>query len=113
MTLQEQLEQIYSRQRWELNDLTNRQWRGEDLKLIIAARETTLEQTWRALKRARQGKAGLCEHCDIQIEQERLAAIPTATLCKDCVKKLVELKPNRRAYFLANPQSPVVYIVPA
>lgn len=45
----------------------------------------------KALKKIKKGKYGLCESCKKPIEQSRLEAIPTATLCLSCANK-----PRRR-----------------
>lgn len=40
-----------------------------------------------ALARIAEGTYGLCERCGQEIAQERLRAIPYATLCIDCKRK--------------------------
>jgi DnaK suppressor protein len=40
-----------------------------------------------ALGRIAEGTYGLCERCGQEIAQERLRAIPYATLCIDCKRK--------------------------
>lgn len=41
----------------------------------------------RALQSMASGKYGMCENCGRKIEQARLDAVPTATLCINCSKK--------------------------
>ncbi len=41
----------------------------------------------KSLKALNSGKYGKCDNCGKQIEQSRLAAMPTATLCISCSKK--------------------------
>ena len=43
-----------------------------------------------ALKRQAEGRYGICEDCDQQIDPERLAVRPQATLCIDCQRRLEE-----------------------
>jgi DnaK suppressor protein len=43
-----------------------------------------LEALEAALRRVEEGTYGLCETCGRAIEPERLAALPTATLCVVC-----------------------------
>ena len=43
-----------------------------------------LEKLKAALRRVEEGTYGLCETCGRAIEPERLAALPTATLCVVC-----------------------------
>ncbi len=49
-----------------------------------------LTRTKKSLSNLRSGKYGKCENCGKQIEQERLSAMPTATLCLSCSKKLAK-----------------------
>jgi DnaK suppressor protein len=44
-------------------------------------------QLRKALSRLKFGKYGLCERCGQMIDTDRLAAMPTATLCLSCEKK--------------------------
>lgn len=46
-----------------------------------------LVQTRKALTKIRLGKYGVCESCGKMIDTDRLAAMPTATLCLSCEKK--------------------------
>lgn len=41
----------------------------------------------KALQNLRKGTYGKCEKCGKQIEEARLEAVPTATLCMSCAKK--------------------------
>ncbi len=47
-----------------------------------------LLKTKKALANLNSGKYGKCENCGKPIEIERLEAIPTATLCMVCSKKV-------------------------
>lgn len=40
-----------------------------------------------ALDRIAKGTYGFCKHCGQMIDTDRLAVLPTATLCLDCEKK--------------------------
>lgn len=46
-----------------------------------------LSATQKALKRIKKGSYGKCEKCGKKIEEARLKAMPTATLCISCSKK--------------------------
>jgi RNA polymerase-binding transcription factor len=54
-----------------------------DLTLEENAR-TAIEQIDRALLKLENGTYGLCEDCGKQIGEERLEAVPFATLCIQC-----------------------------
>ncbi|MBI3887883.1 prolipoprotein diacylglyceryl transferase [Candidatus Microgenomates bacterium] len=46
-----------------------------------------LVQTRKALTKIKLGKYGICESCGKMIDTDRLAAMPSATLCLSCEKK--------------------------
>ncbi len=46
-----------------------------------------LVQTRKALTKIKIGNYGTCENCGKMIDTDRLAAMPTATLCFSCEKK--------------------------
>lgn len=46
-----------------------------------------LIQTRKALSKIKIGKYGICENCSQMIDTDRLAAMPSATLCLSCEKK--------------------------
>jgi RNA polymerase-binding transcription factor DksA len=46
-----------------------------------------LVETRKALTKIKLGKYGICENCGKMIDTDRLAAMPTATLCLSCEKK--------------------------
>lgn len=46
-----------------------------------------LAQVRKALTKIKIGKYGICENCGKMIDTDRLAAMPTATLCLSCEKK--------------------------
>ncbi|MBI4066949.1 TraR/DksA C4-type zinc finger protein [Candidatus Gottesmanbacteria bacterium] len=47
-----------------------------------------LEDIQKALGRIKDGKYGICQNCGNMIEEDRLAAKPTALYCMDCEKRL-------------------------
>ncbi len=51
-----------------------------------------LEKLEAALQRMEEGKYGVCEACGQAIELERLAALPTATLCVACARQGAQLQ---------------------
>jgi DnaK suppressor protein len=48
--------------------------------------EGMLKEVDRAIARAGKGTYGICERCHHPISEERLKAMPAATLCIDCAK---------------------------
>ncbi len=52
--------------------------------------KSLLARTKKSLANLRSGKYGKCENCGKLIEPERLEAMPTATLCLSCSKKLAK-----------------------
>ena len=46
-----------------------------------------IEQIRAALLRIEDGRYGICVSCDTPIGEGRLAAVPYATVCKDCAEK--------------------------
>ena len=61
-------------------------WVAHVLMRMTAADLRTLEGVVRALRRLDGGTYGLCCTCDEPIEPARLAAIPEAAECVDCVR---------------------------
>ncbi len=57
---------------------------SEPLASINDRGEDRLEAVDRALDKMATGRYGICEHCGKRIEEERLEAIPWATLCRRC-----------------------------
>ncbi|MBE3520310.1 MAG: TraR/DksA C4-type zinc finger protein [Firmicutes bacterium] len=68
--------------------------RERDLGLKDAL-ETDRAKIERALRRIDEGTYGICEGCGREIPEERLRAVPTATLCIECQKE-VEVAPRSR-----------------
>jgi RNA polymerase-binding protein DksA len=60
--------------------------RGKVIALTVRLRDQ-LAEAERALKKVAAGTYGLCERCGQPIGQERLEAIPYATLCVSCKQK--------------------------
>jgi RNA polymerase-binding protein DksA len=61
---------------------------SEQAKTLALRRhlEGMLKEIERAMVRAQRGTYGLCERCGKPISEERLKAMPSATLCIDCAK---------------------------
>lgn len=59
----------------------------ERVAAMQRALSMALVQTRKALTKINIGKYGICENCGKMIDTDRLAAIPTATLCLSCEKK--------------------------
>lgn len=64
----------------EENDHERYQAMGDELKTRVAAIDE-------ALIRVGNGTYGYCVSCGTLIDTDRLAIVPTATLCLDCEKK--------------------------
>ena len=61
---------------------------SEQAKTLALKRhlEGMLKEIERAIARAEKGTYGICERCKNPISEERLKAMPSATLCIDCAK---------------------------
>lgn len=60
-----------------------------------------LNKTQKSLMRLNRGSYGRCERCGKMIEEDRLKAMPTATLCIVCSRKKLD-KPVRK--FVSKPK---------
>jgi RNA polymerase-binding transcription factor DksA len=68
-------------------------WLADTHSRVVAMRQNLLEmltKTKKALINLRTGKYGKCDNCGKKIEEARLKAMPTATLCISCSKKLAK-----------------------
>lgn len=52
---------------------------------LTAEAEDELAQVRHALARIREGRGEVCERCGGVIDAARLAAVPQATLCRECL----------------------------
>lgn len=59
----------------------------EKNKILEANLEKKLGEINEALKKIGENTYGTCQSCSAKIEEPRLKAIPTASLCAVCVKK--------------------------
>lgn len=59
----------------------------ERAEAIRRQMDLALIETRKALTKIKIGKYGICENCGKMIDTDRLAAMPTATLCLACEKK--------------------------
>ncbi len=59
----------------------------ERVQALTAQLNSVLIETRKALTKIKIGKYGVCENCGKMIDTDRLAAMPTATLCIACEKK--------------------------
>ena len=63
------------------------------MRMRLRNRETLfLKKIDEALDRIKEGKFGLCESCDCEIEPRRLEARPTTTLCVPCKEESERLE---------------------
>jgi len=59
----------------------------ERVEALRRQMDFALIETRKALTKIKIGKYGTCDNCGKMIDTDRLAAIPTATLCMSCEKK--------------------------
>ncbi|MCB0044869.1 MAG: TraR/DksA C4-type zinc finger protein [Caldilineaceae bacterium] len=64
-------------------DYTNR----DRVTALRSVEEQTLEQIDAALERLDAGTYGICSHCGKPINEERMEALPYATLCMECTNQ--------------------------
>jgi len=48
---------------------------------------TTLQRVDEALERVRKGTYGICDNCEMELQQKRLEAVPWASHCTSCQEK--------------------------
>lgn len=66
-------------------------WLADTHSRLVAVKknmEDMLKRIKKSLQSLKSGKYGKCENCGNKIEEKRLEAMPTATLCISCSKKL-------------------------
>lgn len=64
-------------------------WMADTHGRVVAVKQTLqelLSKIKKSLMAMKSGKYGKCENCGKPIEEERLKAMPTATLCISCSK---------------------------
>lgn len=59
----------------------------ERTQVLINQMNAVLIETRKALTKIKIGNYGICDKCKKMIDTDRLAAMPTATLCVNCAKK--------------------------
>ncbi len=70
------------------DDMAAHQKEGhERTQALLAQMNVVLIETRKALAKIKIGRYGICEKCGRMIDTDRLAAMPTATLCLTCEKK--------------------------
>lgn len=65
-------------------------WMADIHTRVMSTRQNLIDllsKTKKALSNINSGKYGKCERCGKNIEEGRLEAMPTATLCISCSKK--------------------------
>ena len=60
----------------------------EKMKILESSLEKKLGEINEALKKVEKDDCGICRSCSAKIEEPRLKAIPTASLCSVCAKKI-------------------------
>ncbi len=65
-------------------------WMADVHNQVVAVKQSLIslrDKIRSSLSKMKTGKYGKCENCGKQIEDERLEAMPAATLCLACSKK--------------------------
>lgn len=73
----------------ESGDQAMRDLEGEGIALLAESQSDELQRIEQALERIDVGEYGVCQACGEPIGQQRLRALPSATLCVQC-KRLEE-----------------------
>lgn len=60
----------------------------EKNKALEANLEKRLAEINETLKKIKEDGFGICQNCSVEIEEPRLKAMPTASLCASCAKKI-------------------------
>ncbi|WP_035171802.1 TraR/DksA C4-type zinc finger protein [Caldanaerobius polysaccharolyticus] len=68
-------------------DIGTETYEQEKNYALLAHENRILKEVNDALKRIEEGSYGICNHCGKPIEEERLKAIPYASLCIECEKQ--------------------------
>lgn len=72
----------------ELQEKTLREYTIRGGENVDDKKNDTIRELEAVLKRIEAGKFGICEKCGRSIEDERLSANPTVTLCSVCAVKV-------------------------
>jgi RNA polymerase-binding transcription factor DksA len=78
--------------RADLADVTMQREVDYTIKGIV---QDEVKQVRQAMRRQAEGRYGICDHCSEQIDPERLAVRPQATLCIACQRRLEEIPRSR------------------
>lgn len=81
-------------------DLGSETFEIEKNRALKANEVTHLKMVQDALNKIENGNYGICEICGREIDEERLEAVPYATLCIDCQRNEV---PDYRSYYQDRP----------
>jgi DnaK suppressor protein len=70
----------------------------QDVELaLMEMKSETLAQIDEAIRRLERGDYGTCAHCEREIPEVRLKALPFATLCRECQENEEEAKASVRS----------------
>ena len=75
----------------DVGDAANHGTSAELNSQLASLESRELRQIERAIDLIRDGRYGICEHCEQQIPVARLQAVPFAPLCVECQRELEEL----------------------
>ena len=79
--------QQQSQENPDLSDLADKRLHQEMVVSRLSLMNQRLTQVRAALKRLDEGRYGTCARCGIEINPERLKAIPYTTLCVSCQER--------------------------
>lgn len=70
----------------DLEDQATEQENDEVVMGLLESAKRRLSEARHAMERVENGVGDVCETCEAEIPRQRLAALPTATLCGDCAE---------------------------
>lgn len=70
----------------DLEDQATQQENDEVVSGLLESARRRLAEVRHAMERVENGVGDQCEKCEAEIPRERLAALPTATLCSECAE---------------------------
>jgi RNA polymerase-binding transcription factor len=63
---------------------------------LMEMKSQTLSKIDEAIQRLEDGTYGICPECEAEISEARLAALPFASLCRDCQENVESLQQEQR-----------------
>ena len=82
----------------DVGDAANHGASAELNSQLAALESRELRQIERAIELIRDGRYGICEHCEQQIPVARLQVVPFAPLCVECQREMEEMGMDTENY---------------